>query len=271
MTYDPLTTKFAPIKTAVESFSGAMGTARQLGFGAIKIVAIIAVLYESKGFVEGFLGRHTLSGAFQEVLPLQDVIGWFGSALFVSVWFVGLSVAAIAIHRHVLLQEQPQSQRYLARIVERRSLRFASVSFGLTLVLSLGGSLLFVLVIRLGWPEPLLLAAMAWPYLGVVMLARVVAVLPAIAVEASDVSLRHAWEITKHNTWRIVAGMAITQVPFLIGYEMLGRVVINAYSQGNIGFAVAIDPLGWLVAFAHFVVSVRFLSLLYRSLSADIS
>ena len=150
---------------------------------------------------------------------------WSGAAGMVESFL--MTPLAIAIHRHVILGEV--THRYAFALSEHRFLRFFYLSF----TLALAQTILIFIAIQLfpaSFNVPVtsdveglgLTVTMAIIFGVLIVLARLILVFPAAAVDSPGATWANAWRATKGHFWIIIFVFALVTLPAISLWLFVG-------------------------------------------------
>ena len=212
------------------------------------LVELMTAAIEIRPYVDDHLARTAAFGVIQQLLLL-----------------VPMASIAVAWHRLLLRNEHPNAGRYL---------RADSVVTGCALLLLLMGAIVFIPNLITTFVRTSTVRAMSeagaialifgsiLTLVGVFVMARLSLALPSKALEGADVSLRHAWQATKGNSWRLVFAYFLCTLPFSAIVGGLGFLIYRPEMPRVliVLFLVAAN-VAWLL---FGMVSIGFLSFGYR-------
>jgi len=208
-------------------------------------------------------------------LPLGERLAAYTS-LPVLVVSVGVFIIIVRWHRMIVRDMTPGETRRWAR-------RAALLYFARGLLLgAIGGAIgivcgLLPMALMRGLPIPddvgrwLTVASVVAAVLAALLIVgRLSLILPAGAVGDYQVTMRRAWQMSRGNSWRILAGSALASGPVIV-VDVLINGLIEALpsTSGNMASLLAMLTLSLLLFVLTAIVQASFLSYAYRYL-ADI-
>ena len=198
-----------------------------------------------------------LAGA-EIVAALLGATGWFGMVLGALIQAIAFAVFGTVFlvrwYRFMLLGETASAELFPPGWTA-----FIIAAIKIAAVFVVG---LIVLGVIAALPPHMLTMPLAMIG-GIVLafaLARLWLVFPAAAIERST-DLRAAWDLAAGNYWRLVGGLVLCYLPFVLVKAILGG------SATMIGLVFQI--IGFAVMFAGAAVIASFLSAVYRQLAGE--
>jgi hypothetical protein len=207
-------------------------------------------------------------------LPIGERLAAYTS-LPVLIVSVGVFIIIVRWHRMIVRDMTPGETRRWAR-------RAALLYFARGLLLgAIGGAIgivcgLLPVALMRGLPIPddvgrwLTVASIVGAVLAALLIVgRLSLILPAGAVGDYHVTMRRAWQMSRGNSWRILAGSALASGPVIVVDVLInGFVEALPSMSGNIASLLAMLTLSLLLFVLTAIVQASFLSYAYKFLSA---
>jgi hypothetical protein len=218
------------------------------------------VLVNSKGFIAIAalwiaIAVSLWAAGMSSVSPTVTMILLVGGSLLS---WLGILAVIVAWHRHVILNEPLTGPMAIPRW---RVLLYALKGFIVTLLGSLAcfpvmvlSSMLLVVLMSLAsgshtlWIEGIIMFVLFLPamMLYAVVGAKLLLVLPGTAVTDYAMTLRRSWELTRGNTWRLIAAILLLGVIVGMGFLV---VLAVASAAGVPAVGIYTGPMGWNVSY----------------------
>jgi hypothetical protein len=206
-------------------------------------------------------------------LPAGERLAAYTS-LPVLIVSIGVFIIVVRWHRMIVRGMTPGETRRWAR-------RAALLYFARGLLLgAIGGAIgivcgLLPIVLMRGLPIPddvgrwLTVASIVGAVLAALLIVgRLSLILPAGAVGDYHVTMRRAWQMSRGNSWRILAGSALASGPVIIVDVLINGLIEALPSMsGNIASLLAMLTLSLLLFVLTAIVQASFLSYAYRYLA----
>ncbi len=184
-----------------------------------------------------------------------------------------LASVAVAWHRRLLMNEVWRGRVYM------QFDQLVASYFGLAVVILflfqgpvifLGPMIAVIFGAEANWPVWLILIVAFMTGAGLLLSTKIWLTLPARALGNSEITVRQAWRRSRRNVWRLIAGSALSSVPFV---ALLFLATIFATDSTEVGEPLVyatwqtLNELG--ITFLAGVPIVSFLAAAYRRLIQD--
>jgi hypothetical protein len=207
-------------------------------------------------------------------LPIGERLAAYTS-LPVLIVSVGVFIIIVRWHRMIVRDMTPRETRRWAR--RAAALYFARGLLLSALGLAIGivcGLLPISLSRGVAMPEDVrwwfsVASIAAAVVVALLLVGRLSLILPAGAVGDYHVTMRRAWQMSRGNSWRILAGSALASGPVIVVDVLInGFVEALPSMSGNIASLLAMLTLSLLLFVLTAIVQASFLSYAYKFLSA---
>lgn len=208
-------------------------------------------------------------------LPTGERVAAYTSLAMLMV-FIGIFAIVVRWHRMIVRDLSPRETRQgatrAAILYFARGLLVSSIAVSTGLVCAL---LPVTLTRDLAIPEAtrwwLTIAFVVSGIVGAMLIAgRLSLILPAGAVGDYHVTMRRAWQMSRGNSWRILAGSVLASGPVVIVDVLInGFIEALPSMSGNVASLLAMLTLSMLLFVLTAIVQASFLSYAYRYLAAN--
>jgi hypothetical protein len=262
---------WATVRATYRSVKEHAGDLALLSRGTATAAFVAVVL--SYGAVQLLLSDERRGGEFLE-LPAGERVAAYTSLATLVILF-GLFVIIVRWHRLIVRDVEPGSTR-------PRATRAAMLYFARGLLLgAIGGAIgivcgLLPVTLSRGFPIPedvrwwLTFASVAAAAIvALLTVGRLSLILPAGAVGDYHVTMGRAWQMSRGNSWRILAGSALASGPVLVVNIVLNGFIDALPSMSaDVASLLTMLTLSLLLFVVTAVVQASFLSYAYKHLAA---
>ncbi len=205
------------------------------------------------GFASGFVAAWT-GHADQFLDPFSPL-----SVFVVSIQRIFWIIFAVAWHRFILLG-RGRARTTSGIDIKQRELDFFAYALAIFFI-SVGPyyAIMMRMITPVGW---LALVLLYWPWLMLPLVARMILVLPAAAIERR-ISFAQAWAMTRGSTWRVVSIMVLCGLPLSILLQLTYPPLLLSVA-GSFPLVMLVEMAGTIIVFLQIAVAASGLSLTYR-------